>query len=143
VPDVAAKSIRTDIDADKWRIDQMKQLRDAIDGDPVLVISEARKPEKNATWAGALTDVMGAARGTYTPDIVMLQHAWTGKDFKDADAASTEIDGEKLIEKYAERGYARQRLMIAKGRDGVQRGGLDLRFNFRKSTFAEWTERDN
>jgi hypothetical protein len=29
VPDTVAKHIRTDIDADKWRIGQMKELRDA------------------------------------------------------------------------------------------------------------------
>ena len=143
VPEAAAKALRTDLDADKWRIGQMKELRDAIDGDPVLVISEARKPDKDKAWAGALTDVMGSARGTYTPDIVMLQHALTAADLKDAKSAKDESDGEKLIEKYAGKGYARQRLTIAKGRDGVQRGGIDVRFNFRQSTFAEWTERDN
>lgn len=138
VPEAAAKAIRTDLDADKWRIEQMKELRDALDSDPVLVISEARKPDKDKEWAGALNDVMGAARGTYTPDMVMLQHAWSPDELGNKDKAA----GEKLIEKYAAQGYARQRLTIAKGRDGVQRGDMELRFNFRQSTFTEWDDRD-
>jgi hypothetical protein len=74
VPDAVAKHIRSDIDADKWRIGQMKELRDAVGSEnAALVISEARKPSSDAQeWAGDMAAVMGAARGTYTPDMVLL-----------------------------------------------------------------------
>ena len=60
-------------EADKWRMGEMKKIRDAMGEDPVIVISEARKPSgSNDVWGGDLSDVMGSARGTYTPDVVML-----------------------------------------------------------------------
>jgi hypothetical protein len=36
-----------------------------------------------------------------------------------------------------EEGFARQRLSIVKGRDGVRRGRVDLRFHFLQSHFVE------
>jgi DnaB-like helicase C terminal domain len=142
VTDAMAKTLRTDLDADKWRIGQMKELRDAVGSEnPVLVISEARKPSSEAQeWAGDMAAVMGAARGTYTPDMVVLLtpfsddelgglEGWTGTDARDA--------GKKRREEDAIEGFARQRLSIVKGRDGVQRGRLDLRFHFRQSRFEE------
>jgi hypothetical protein len=72
VPETEAKTIRTELDADKWRIGQMKKLRDAAGTDPILTISEMRKPKDEDAWAGGMADVMGSARGTYTPDMVFL-----------------------------------------------------------------------
>lgn len=144
VPDAMAKHIRTDLDADKWRIGQMKELRDAINGDPVLVISEARKPnDKGDGWGADMSDVMGSARGTYTPDMVLLLRAVSDLELGQRAGASSS-KGDELAEAGRERrerteasGYAEQRLAIVKGRDGVQRGRLDLRFNFRQSRFEE------
>ena len=45
--------------------------------------------------------------------------------------------GKKVRERDVEAGFARQRLSIVKGRDGVQRGRVDLRFHFRQSRFEE------
>ena len=60
ITETAAKNIRSDLDADKWRIEQMKELRNANNSDPVVVISEARKPsDKDAAWGGGMADVMG------------------------------------------------------------------------------------
>lgn len=138
VPDAVAKNIRTDLDADKWRIGEMKNLRDAIGSEnAALVISEARKPSNDAqAWAGDMAAVMGAARGTYTPDMVLLLNPLSdqelgGPDDKNGDA------GKKRREQDAEAGFALQRLSIVKGRDGVQRGRVDLRFHFRQSRFEE------
>lgn len=146
VPDAMAKTIRTDLDADKWRIGQMKELRDAIGGDPVLVISEARKPsDSEDAWGGGMADVMGSARGTYTPDIVLLL-----RDLSDSELMARAVGpGESLDKKAlaqrakeerdanAAMGFSRQRLLVVKGRDGVQRGPLDLRFHFRQSKYEE------
>ncbi len=57
---------------DKWRMGEAMKIRDAINGDPIIVISEARKPQGDGKWGGDLSDVMGAARMTYSPDAVLL-----------------------------------------------------------------------
>lgn len=138
VPDAVAKNIRTDLDADKWRIGQMKELRDAVGSEnAALVISEARKPSNDAQeWAGDMAAVMGAARGTYTPDMVLLLNPLSDKELGGPDDKTGE-NGKQIRDREAEAGFARQRLSIVKGRDGVQRGRVDLRFHFRQSRFEE------
>jgi hypothetical protein len=146
VPDTLSKTIRSDLDADKWRIGQMKELRDALGGDPVLVISEARKPaDSDEAWGGGMADVMGSARGTYTPDIVLLlrdisdeelgARSSLGKEDKDKKAAQQR--GREAREADANSGISRQRLSIVKGRDGVRRGSFELRFLFHQSKYEE------
>ena len=137
VPDAVAKNIRTDLDGDKWRIGQMKELRDAIGSEnAVLVISEARKPSNDAQeWAGDMAAVMGSARGTYTPDMVLLLNPLSNEELGQGDKSGEE--GKKRRERDAEQGFAQQRLSIVKGRDGVQRGRVELKFNFRQSCFVE------
>jgi hypothetical protein len=84
--------------------------------------------------------VMGAARGTYTPDMVLLLNPLLddelGKIAGVTDKTAGEV-GKKQRERKAEEGFAPQRLSIVKGRDGVQRGRVDLRFHFRQSRFEE------
>ncbi len=141
VPEAVMRSIRTDLDGDKWRIGQMKELRDAVGLDPVLVISEARKPSKDAQeWAGDMAAVMGAARGTYTPDMVFLLQPLSDKELgakEGVEDNGAKEKGRERRERDATAGFADQRLSIAKGRDGVQRGNVDLRFHFRQSRFEE------
>jgi hypothetical protein len=141
VPEPLMKMLRTDLEADKWRIGQMKELRDGVGSEnAVFVNSEARKPSDAQEWAGDMASVMGAARGTYTPDMVLLLNPLSNEelgklDGKKGDDASEA--GKKARETDAEEGFARQRLSIVKGRDGVQRGRVDLRFHFRQSRFEE------
>ena len=136
IPDHIARVHRSDNDSDKWRIGQMKDLRDECAGDPVMVISEAKKPQGTGKkWGGEMSDVMGSARGTYTPDIVILQQALPPEQLADGNE-----EGQKLFDAYAASGYAKQRISIVKGRDGVRRGDIDLRFDFRQSRFAEWRD---
>ncbi len=136
IPEEESRYIRSDIEADKWRIDQMKQLKDSLGGDPVIVISEARKPAgKDSQWVDSLADVMGAARGTYTPDIVFLQRDWTDAELE------TEFPGQKAVEikkQHALQGFNLQKLIIVKGRDGVERGNINLKFYFKQSRFEEY-----
>jgi hypothetical protein len=142
VPDALAKTLRTDLDADKWRIGQMKELRDAVGSEnAILVISEARKPQKDEEWAGEMAAVMGAARGTYTPDMVVLLNPLSDEELgmlenKAGKGEAIEV-GKTCREANAAAGFARQRLSIVKGRDGVQRGRVDLLFHFRQSRFEE------
>ena len=145
VPPSEAQRIRSDLDADKWRIGAMKTLRDASDGDAVMVISEARKPSgaDRGTWGGDLSDVMGSARGTYTPDMVFLFQPFDDKALKNALKKALKLpdDDEKEFESQrkllGERGISYNKLTIAKGRDGVLRDTLDLTFWFRQSRFEE------
>lgn len=126
IPPHESKNVRSELDADKWRVGAMKTLRDATEGGAVLVISEARKPSGSAeSWGEELAEVMGSARGTYTPDAVFL--------FK----ALTEKEAGQNKEALERKGEAHYRLRIAKGRDGFQKKDLELVFRYRRATFEE------
>lgn len=140
IPEHEAKFHRTDLDADKWRIGAMKDLRDYLEGDAVMVISEARKPSKDDPWAGNLAAVMGAARGTYTPDMVFLLTPFTDAEiqttFSLPDKDASVQNKRKALED--EEGRSLVKLTIAKGRDGVKRGKeIPLSFWFMKSDMEE------
>jgi hypothetical protein len=149
VPVEVGKTIRTDLDRDKWQIGQLKKLKNLMeDEDAIIGISEASK----ANWKTGMTlaSVMGSARGTYTPDVVMVLQpyypdalvptededgkALTGKKLKDA-----EREGQKILEALAGEGLCLERLEILKGRDGVHRCGFDLAFHFDSLRFEETT----
>jgi hypothetical protein len=150
-PDHILRTLRTDIEADKWRIGQMKELRDVLgDGDAVCVISEARKPTGNSgeKWGGALADLMGSARNSYTPDMAFLLHPYTDADFAKEFGLYKERNGNKAPQidqkavdayraKVGEAGLAYNRLIIAKGRDGVRKEDLNVTFRFRQSAFEQ------
>lgn len=140
IPEHEGKFHRTDLDADKWRIGAMKDLRDYLEGDAVMVISEARKPSKDDPWAGNLAAVMGAARGTYTPDMVFLLTPFTDAEiqttFSLPDKEASVQNKRKALED--EEGRSLVKLTIAKGRDGVKRGKeIPLSFWFMKSDMEE------
>jgi DNA primase len=150
-PDHILRTLRTDIEADKWRIGQMKELRDSLgDTDAICVISEARKPAGNSgeKWGGALADLMGSARNSYTPDMAFLLHPFTDGDFAHAFNLYKQAKGggppkidKKAVDEYRvridERGLAYNKLIIAKGRDGVRKEDLDITFRFRQSAFEQ------
>lgn len=141
IPPSESKNLRNDLDADKWRIGTMKNLRDELAGDAVMVISEARKPKDGEDeWGGELSSVMGSARGTYTPDMVFLLNPLSDSSLKET-AAAVSLNGgsgPEIRETLEKRGISWNRLKIAKGRDGVHRGfKLDLTFWFTESRFEE------
>jgi len=149
IPPHESQNLRNDLDADKWRIGAMKTLRDALDGDAVMVISEARKPGGSTTgaeWGGELSDVMGAARGTYTPDMVFLLNPLRNEDLfkamgKDVPKTNKDEEAAEIRRTLQEQGVSWNTLKIAKGRDGVLRVHLDLTFWFRQSRFEEGFKR--
>ena len=133
VPAPLATYLRTDLNADAWRIGQMKELRDAVGSEnAVLAISEA-SPHDVREWTGGMGAVMGAARGTYTPDMILLLGRVPDKIAEESDGKTRR----KAHDREAEAGICRQRLLVAKGRDGVQQGCVDLLFHFRQSRFEE------
>jgi hypothetical protein len=142
---------RSDLEADKWRIGAMKALRDGVGGDPVMVISEARKPsgQGGESWGGALADVMGSARGSYTPDIVLLLRPYTEEELigafeeagESAPSARDRAERERWMgttrERLQKEGKSLLRLSIVKGRDGVRRDSFALTFRYRRACFEE------
>lgn len=144
----------SDLEADKQRIQMALDLRDAMqDEDPdaaLLVISEARKPAGGSgAWGGALQDVMGSARGAYSPDCVILfqpigDHdlaAGYGKKFREQNEKSElkpwAFQQRKAL---ADHGMALANLEIVKGRDGFTRGELPVLFRFRRSQIIQRPE---
>lgn len=151
----------SDIEADKWRIGEIKKIRDAINKvnqDPVIVISESRKPSSgDDTWGGDLSDVMGSARGTYTPDAVLLLSALQSEQLKklweqmkmpnitfkeDANEPEDKKDPSNIKGFLARHGIAICNLKMPKARDGMKKFNTLLAFHFHKNKFApiNWLE---
>jgi len=141
-------------EVDKWRMGEMKKIRDVMNEDPVIVISEARKPSgSNEIWGGDLSDVMGSARGTYTPDVVMLlsqlkpkslAKLWEKnnmpKDFPKDDSVECSEDekpGLAIKNFLASHGIAICKLDVPKARDGMHKFNILLEFYFQKNTFRK------
>ncbi|MBS0624373.1 MAG: AAA family ATPase [Verrucomicrobia bacterium] len=141
-------------EADKWRIGEMKKIRDALRDDPIIVISEARKPGQNDdVWGGDLSDVMGSARGTYTPDVVMLfsqlqpktlKKLWEAKKMpvvpiregqQDINDESERI-GSSIISLLADVGISICKLKVPKCRDGMKRFITLMMFHFNRNQFT-------
>jgi len=131
----------SDIDAEKWRVEQMKALKFAVgDAGAVMVISEARKPSEKGTWGGELSDIMGSARTGYAPDIGLLLtelsdtelSAKLGKEEK-----PNPDEGQKLRAEHEANDFAYQSLYIAKARRPSRRGRIFLKHHFRTATYTE------
>ncbi len=151
VPESAAQKIHSDLDSDKYRIGIMKTLRDAAEDDAILVISEARKPsgKSGEKWGGAVADIMGSARGSYTPDMIFLFRPFddnellicSGQDVIKMNKEEKKEIADELRAELTKEGKAFNKLEIAKGRDGVRRGTIvDLTFWFRQSSFTQGVE---
>ena len=149
----------SDLEADKWRIGEMKKIKDALNVEhqnPVIVISEARKPsDKEDEWGGDLSDIMGAAKNAYTPDAVLLLNPLQPKqlaslwdkcsfpEFTYNDVVNKrndkKITKENNIKEFlAHHGIALCYLKLAKARDGMKRFDVVLAFHFRKNTFMRF-----
>lgn len=140
----------SDIEADKWRIGEIKKIRDGINKvhqDPVIVISEARKPsESEKAWAGDLADVMGSARGTYTPDAVLLLNPLSSKQleilWEKMKMPRVDFEDSNIKAFLADLGIAICSLSMPKGRDGMKKFSTLLAFHFHKNKFEKinWLE---
>jgi hypothetical protein len=127
----------------------MKTLRDATEDDAILVISEARKPagKSGEKWGGSMADVMGSARGSYTPDMIFLFRPFddaelllqSGQWSKEMSRDERKELADQLRNELAQEGKTLNKFEITKGRDGVLRGTIDLTFWYRQSAFDEGT----
>jgi len=150
LPPSEAQYFTTESDADKWRVGAMKTLRDALEGDAVMVISEARRPGEGTAdeWGGGLADVMATARGAYTPDMVFLLNPLSDEALlkvKGGNVPSNKdqkkLEAERVRGVLQRNGVSWNTFAIAKGRDGVHRTCLDLSFWLRESRFEEGFQR--
>lgn len=151
----------SDIEADKWRIGEIKKIRDSlnvVNQDPVIVVSEARKPSEGGNiWAGDLADVMGSARGTYTPDAVWLLNPLSEQQLKslwekmkistithhgDANDFEDTKNDHNIKNFLAFHGITICSLKMLKGRDGMKKFNILLAFHFHKNKFEKinWLE---
>lgn len=145
----------SDVEADKWRIGEIKKIRDALNThnqDPVIVISESRKPSSSGDeWGSDLSDVMGSARGTYTPDAVLLLNPLPDKQLgelwkkmgmpkvafkQDVNDFENTKDDTNVKAFLAHHGIAICNLKMPKGRDGMKKFNILLAFHFHKNKFA-------
>ena len=115
----------SDLAFDQWQVGQMRTLRDlAGERTAVIVVSEARKPKQEGGHPGSwsvweLADIMGVARASYTPDMVLLL-------YKEMDYGETDSPAAIPC-----------KLRIVKGRDGMTKGTIDLMFHTRQNYFKE------
>lgn len=142
IPDSVLKTLRSDNEADKWRIGQLKILSETLVDDPVLSISEARKPpDKTVAWGGELSDIMGSARNSYTPDMVLLYRSILNKSgisiFFNKDSKPNDEQVELITQKYIKDYCDLQQVTLRKGRDGMKRGSFFLKFHYKKNIFEE------
>ncbi len=137
-PANASMRYSSENELDKWRIGEMKKLKEFLSPDPIIVISEARKPNmKESTWGGSLADVMGSARTTYTPDVVMLLTPLAGNQLQTL-WEENKMPAIKKIEAFLERhGISLCQLEVPKARDGMRKFNLLLEFHFRKNKFKK------
>lgn len=142
IPDPILRTLRSDNEADKWRIGQLKILAETLVDDPVLSISEARKPpDKIAAWGGELSDIMGSARNSYTPDMVLLYRSVLDKtgisSFFNKETKLSDEQIETITQKYFNNHCDLQQISLRKGRDGMKRGSFFIKFYYLKNTFEE------
>lgn len=178
IPETEASRLRTELDQDKWRVGNMKEIRDCLktEDDPmpcVIAISEARKPGGGSgeSWGGGMADLMGSARAGYCPDcVIMLRplpdsdlafvYNWkppnqqknnkgsgnkTSDTTEQNDGGSIAKKDEAALKRWAKIqreglsifGLSPLILDILKGRDGMERGEIEVLFWYRQSRLRE------
>jgi len=117
----AGRSFESSLERDKAAIAACVDLRDELDGDPVLAISQRSKAEMNRR---GMTGTLGSVATIYGADAAMtLQRA----DRESGDRPSLDDeDPSDLLD-----------LTIDKGRDGMDRCRIPLEFWYRRYLFRE------
>ena len=91
----------SDTDADRYRISQMKKLRNALGNNPLIVIAEARKPSGNDKWATSIADILGSSRIAYSIDAGLLLNPLSDeqltKEIKSPDPENFAISLQKKV----------------------------------------------
>lgn len=142
IPSHISHTLRSDLDMDNYRVEQMKLIRNEIKTDPLIVISEARKPSsKSDEWTSDLADISGSKRISYCVDAAILMNALSDKDLA-TEIGCKEEDTSKFREELATKGISLVKLTIAKARDGMQKGKVLLKYHFFENRFEQATKED-
>jgi replicative DNA helicase len=138
IEDKDFKNIHSDNEADKCRIGYMKRLRAELVTDPLIVIAEARKPNSSKdNWAATMADVSGSGRIGYGPDAGMLLNPILDDELEEK--LGGQAKGPDIREFLANKGLRILRLTVDKGRDGMQKGDILLKYHFFENRFEETT----
>ena len=62
---------------------------------------------------------------------------WLKRAGREYEKNDTESTAKHIRRQQAENGFTMTRLSIVKGRDGTQRGNIDLKFHFERNAFTE------
>lgn len=136
IEDKDFKNIHSDNEADKCRIGYMKRLRAELVTDPLIVIAEARKPSSSKdNWAATMADVSGSGRIGYGPDAGILLNPILDDELEEK--IDEQAKGPAIRELLANKGLRILRLTVDKGRDGMQKGDILLKYHFFENRFEE------
>lgn len=142
-------------DPDDWRIKEMQDLRDEMNGDPLICITESRKNDPGEN-RGSADNVKGTGRTVYLADLVMTLTPWRNEDlllcynitedgFPNLRAETEPWKGSRdekdaranrIRKALARRGEAPVMLKIDKARDGATRTEIDLINRFTENRFT-------
>lgn len=163
VPKEVKSENRTEIEQAKWQMEQMIELRDRRNGDPVIAITEVRKggggSEANTSKL-TVDDVMGTSRKVYASDAVLVYNPLTNVEYAEnfsegtgvclpAVKAHEPLDAtgkeKKKINEYGERvrdqfrklGMDFATINVPKVRDAGNRDTIPMTNFFRQSRFLE------
>lgn len=138
----------SDLEHDKWVMDKLKKIRDAFPEEPVLVISESRKPLKSGdSWAQSAADISGSGRFGYGFDGVLHITPATHTEILDvARINGVSIEGSEKQKKFLAsifkelhfRGSVFCYIHLSKMRGGEQFRVL-TEFSYRKDKFTAAT----
>ena len=163
VPREIRSEHRTEIEQAKWQMEQMIELRDRRNGDPVIAITEVRKggggSEANTSKL-TVDDVMGTSRKVYASDAVLVYNPLTNVEYAENFSEGTgvclpavkeyePIDptpkekrkvneyGERVRDQFRKLGMDFATINVPKVRDAGNRDTIKMTNFFRQSRFLE------
>jgi len=140
---------QNELEQDKMRVGAVQRILAAIEdpgrpqGSAVLVITEARKPQRssksgNDNWSFDMESLMGSARLAYAPDAILLIRRQHTDEIQQNYGQSFQSSYDTPIaESLDQQGIAPLIFKLAKGRDGMTRGEWNGEHLFRQSTIQE------
>lgn len=132
----------SDLGEDKYRVSQIKKLTHALEDDPLIVISESKKPSGTEKWGGNLSDIMGSSRIAYSGNAITFLNNISDEELEEIikkTKIKNTIDSSSIQEELSKKGQVITKFTIAKGRDGMQKGHIVLLYHFFENRFEETT----
>ena len=159
-PVTVEQAFRTDVEADRWRIEAMKRMKNTLRrDDALLVISEMRKRDQSNKERYRVEDLMGSARLGHAADTVLLWHSLTASEkvkyfdttgggiltyypttrrsIEKVKPAEIAEEAEKIDDYFKTINTQVYWLEIAKGRDGTIRRVLPITVHYNQLTIDE------